>query len=289
MAKDMDLSNDLMSAYREHRSNTGSVDPFELSVNVLTTGNWPSFTPSQPILPREMITALERFKHFYSIKHTGRQLAWQHSLDQCTLKARFPKGKKELNVSLFQSLVLMLFDHVAPGEQLSYQSIIDQTGLGELDCCDPHRDVALINWSDAKEAARTLQSLACGRTRVLSKTPKGKDVNPGDTFCINEDFTDPKMRIKINQIQSKETVEEAKSTTDRVFVDRQNHVQLVIVRTLKSRKTIKHQELVMEVVSQLKTRFKVETTEIKKAISSLIERDYMERSEEGKDVYNYVA
>lgn len=142
---------------------------------------------------------------------------------------------------------------------------------------------------DAKEVARTLQSLACGRVRVLTKTPKGKDVNEGDTFTVNEDFSDPKLRIKINQIQIKETVEEQKSTTDRVFVDRQNHVQLVIVRTLKSRKTMKHTELVMEVVDQLKSRFKVETTEIKKAISSLIDRDYMERSDQGKDVYNYVA
>lgn len=124
---------------------------------------------------------------------------------------------------------------------------------------------------------------------MLSKTPKGKDVNPGDTFTVNEDFSDPKLRIKINQIQIKETVEENKSTTDRVFVDRQNHVQLVIVRLLKSRKTMKHQELVMGVVDQLKNRFKVETAEIKKAISSLIDRDYMERSDSGKDVYNYVA
>lgn len=125
--------------------------------------------------------------------------------------------------------------------------------------------------------------------RVLTKHPKGKDVNPTDEFSFNADFTDTHMRIKINQIQIKETQEEQKSTTDRVFVDRQNHIQLVIVRTLKSRKTIKHQELVMEVVKQLKDRFKVETTEIKKAISSLIDRDYMERSDEGKDVYVYVA
>ena len=59
-------------------------------------------------------------------------------------------------------------------------------------------------------------------------------------------------------------VEENKSTTERVFIDRQNHIQLVIVRTLKSRKTLRHAELIMEVVTQLKDRFKVETSEIKK-------------------------
>lgn len=70
-------------------------------------------------------------------------------------------------------------------------------------------------------------------------------------------------------------VEETRDTTERVFVDRQNHIQLVIVRNMKSRKTMQHSALVMEVVTQLKDRFKVETAEIKKAIASLIERDYM--------------
>jgi hypothetical protein len=106
---------------------------------------------------------------------------------------------------------------------------------------------------------------------VLSKHPKGKDVSDTDEFSVNLDFKDDHVKVRINQIQLKETVEENRSTTDRVFVDRQNHVQLVIVRTLKARKTIKHQELVMEVVTQLKNRFKVETTEIKKAIGSLSE------------------
>lgn len=130
MAKDMDLSADLMAAYRDHRASLDASDPFELSVNVLTTGNWPSFAPSAPILPQDMTAALERFKRFYSIKYTGRNLTWQHSLDQCTLKASFPKGKKELSVSLFQALVLMLFNQMAPGESLSYQNITDQTALG---------------------------------------------------------------------------------------------------------------------------------------------------------------
>lgn len=131
MAKDMDLSTDLMAAYREHRSSLDASDPFELSVNVLTTGNWPSFTPSQPILPQDMVAALDRFKRFYSIKYTGRNLSWQHSLDQCTLKASFPKGKKELSVSLFQALVMMLFNQMPSGESLSYRSIVEQTNLGE--------------------------------------------------------------------------------------------------------------------------------------------------------------
>lgn len=42
------------------------------------------------------------FKEFYLSKYNGRRLMWQNSLGHCVLKAEFPKGKKELAVSLFQ-------------------------------------------------------------------------------------------------------------------------------------------------------------------------------------------
>jgi hypothetical protein len=53
------------------------------------------------------------------------------------------------------------------------------------------------------ELCRTLQSLACGilGTRVLTKEPKGKDVDPADAFWFNAEFTNKLFRIKINTIQ----------------------------------------------------------------------------------------
>ena len=51
-----------------------------------------------------------------------------------------------------------------------------------------------------------MQSLACGKARVLAKNPKGKDIEDGDKFICNDDFKHKLFRIKINQIQMKETV-----------------------------------------------------------------------------------
>ena len=45
------------------------------------------------------------FKDFYLSKHSGRRLVWQNSLGACVLRASFPKGAKELSVSLFQACV----------------------------------------------------------------------------------------------------------------------------------------------------------------------------------------
>ena len=142
---------------------------------------------------------------------------------------------------------------------------------------------------DDIELQRTLQSLACARFQVLRKTPKGKDVNKDDVFSINSSFTHPKYRIKINQIQAKETKFENKETHQQVAADRQYETQAAIVRIMKGRKTISHAELVAEVLSQTKSRGALDPADIKKNIEKLITKEYMERDDEQKNVYHYVA
>lgn len=141
-------------------------------------------------------------------------------------------------------------------------------------------------FTEDSELRRTLQSLACGKARVLTKIPKSKDVEDGDKFSCNDDFKHKLFRIKINQIQMKETVkalccsrfltsssfevlgiyfdwlffsqvEEQASTTERVFQDRQYQIDAAIVRIMKMRKTLSHNLLMSEVYNQLKFPVKV--------------------------------
>ena len=177
----------------------------------------------------------------------------------------------------------MLFNGIGPDGNLSYTDIAAATGLIDA------------------ELQRTLQSLACAKSRVLTKHPKGRDVNPTDTFTFNAAFWDPKYRVKINQIQLKETKEENKETHERVYQDRQYETQAAIVRIMKSRKTMTHQNLVAEVINATKGRGMVEMNEIKKNIESacpsffdyfkkliiaeLIEKEYIDRDEDGGFTY----
>jgi hypothetical protein len=45
------------------------------------------------------------------------------------LRAKFPKGSKELVVSSFQAIVLLLFNDIGEGETLPYSEIQAATGL----------------------------------------------------------------------------------------------------------------------------------------------------------------
>jgi cullin-4 len=63
---------------------------------------WPTYPPMEVRVPLELNVYQDIFKEFYLSKHSGRRLMWQNSLGYCVLKANYPKGKKELSVSLFQ-------------------------------------------------------------------------------------------------------------------------------------------------------------------------------------------
>lgn len=267
MFKDIELSKEINESFKQSsQARTKLPSGIELSVHVLTTGYWPTYPPMDVRLPHELNVYQDIFKEFYLSKYSGRRLMWQNSLGHCVLKANFPKGKKELSVSLFQTVVLMLFNDA---QKLSFQDIKDSTGIED------------------KELRRTLQSLACGKVRVLQKFPKGRDVEDGDSFVFHEEFSAPLYRIKVNAIQMKETVEENTSTTERVFQDRQYQVDAAIVRIMKTRKVLSHTLLITELFQQLK--FPIKPVDLKKRIESLIDREYLERDKNNPQIYNYLA
>ncbi|KAF8854845.1 Cullin-domain-containing protein [Acephala macrosclerotiorum] len=268
MFKDQELAREEMAAYKETLENSKA--GIDLSVNVLSAASWPPYVDVTVKLPTEISRVIERFGTYYTSKHTGRRLTWKHALAHSVVKARFNKGYKELLVSAFQAIVLVLFNDADPKAGLSYKFIQAATGLVDA------------------ELQRTLQSLACAKFRVLAKNPKSRDVGPDDNFTINLAFWDPKYRVKINQIQLKETKEENKETHERVQQDRQYETQAAIVRIMKSRKTMTHANLVSEVIEQTKSRGAVELSEIKKNIEKLLEKDYIERNED-TGMYDYLA
>eukprot|EP00191_Tetraselmis_sp_GSL018_P019609 CAMPEP_0177587888 /NCGR_PEP_ID=MMETSP0419_2-20121207/5910_1 /TAXON_ID=582737 /ORGANISM="Tetraselmis sp., Strain GSL018" /LENGTH=773 /DNA_ID=CAMNT_0019078005 /DNA_START=166 /DNA_END=2484 /DNA_ORIENTATION=+ len=255
MFKDIDLSREIMGqfkSYAESRSKESAKT--EMNVSVLTSGYWPTYPVMDAKLPEELNRYQEVFKEFYLSKHSGRRLVWCNTLGSCVVRTQFPNGVKELSVSLLQTVVLMLFNDA---DVLSFQDIADATGIED------------------KELRRTLQSLACGKMRVLLKEPKGREVEDGDQFSFNTGFSEKLFRIKINSIQLKETDEENKKTNDQVLQDRQYQIDAAIVRVMKTRRTLSHRLLIQELITMLK--FNIKGSDLKKRIESLIDREYLER------------
>jgi len=241
----------------------------DLYVNVLTASHWPTYpqSPKLYMIP-SMTAALEGFEAFFRSKHASRKLVWVPHVSTCLLRANFSSCRKDLDVSQHQALVLLLFNDTG-SSALSCSSIQASTGI------------------EMEELKRTLQSLALGQVRVLKKEQKGREVEDSDTFVFNAGFSHALVRIKINQIQAKETKQEVDSTHERVVQDRQFQVDAALVRIMKARKVISHVTLMGELISQL--RFPCDASVIKKRIESLIDRDYLERHPDDPSQYRYVA
>lgn len=265
MFKDIELSRDLMSSFKNHMTNQRLDKPIDLVVHVLTMGYWPTYQPIQVNLPSYILDYYTAFEKYYSSKHSGRRLQWQPNLGQCTLIAHL-QGKHELIVSVFQALVLLLFNDK---DEYSLSEIAELTKIENL------------------ELKRTVQSLAVGKVKILTKEPRAKEVSDEDKLTFNARCKLNLYKMKINSVQLKETPEEKTLTEDQIFLDRQYQIDAAIVRIMKTRRKLTHNELLTEIFQHLK--FPVRGQDVKVRIESLIERDYLHRSEDDSSIYEYVA
>ncbi|CDO78180.1 hypothetical protein BN946_scf184797.g6 [Trametes cinnabarina] len=272
MFHDMKISAETLQAYRDYLAKNSIEQDIELSVIVMTSTFWPmSHSAASCTFPAQLISASRSFERFYLSRHSGRRLKWQPSLGNADVRVQFKSRKHDLNVSTFALVILLLFEDILDDQFLTYEEIKNATAIPDV------------------ELKRQLQSLACAKYKILKKHPPGRDVNPTDSFSFNVDFSASLQKIKISTIASRvENTEERKETKDRIDEERKHQMDACIVRIMKDRKHMTHNDLVNEVTRQLASRFQPNPVAIKKRIENLIEREYLERCEDRKS-YNYLA
>jgi cullin-4 len=285
MFQDMEWSRETMSVYKQSTAASLSAallaGGVEMEAQLLTTGYWPVYAQYPNLnMPDSLKKPQEHFTNHYMSKYQGRRMTWQYALGNCVVRTNgFPKTY-ELVMGLIQSLVLVEFETSDTRKKLP--ELMQAVGL-----------------EDRSEMERILQSLALGKegTRILRKVDHdaeaGKkkklrsEVDDRDEFIINASFESNQRRIRITNIMMKETREEREKTVETVSRDRLYLIDAVLVRIMKARKTILHQQLIPQVLEQVKVP--AQPADIKKRIESLIEREYMERDGKDRNRYNYLA
>ena len=79
----------------------------DLTVQVLTTGFWPTYKSDDLNLPTVMLQCIETFKAFYDTRTSHRRLRWVHQLGSANVLGTFTPGgkpkKHDLTVSTYQA------------------------------------------------------------------------------------------------------------------------------------------------------------------------------------------
>lgn len=328
MFKDMALSATLNEEFREHINNNNAaanLGGIDMTVRVLTSVNWPGQSEVPNInLSRVPANAFDYFRSFYLRKHNGRKLSLQPSNGTADLNAYFygstskqaaaaaaaaaaakeegeasssslvPAGaaaaaaaaatgatpktgvtprKHIIVVNTYQSCILLLFNR---RDAYTYDEIKEETSIPD------------------RELTRALQPLCIGKAsqRILVKSPRSKEICGNHSFSVNDSFTSQLVRIRVQQASSARSGEsepERSETKRKVDEDRKHEIEACIVRIMKSRKTLNHNQLIAEVVDQLSKRFQPAPLVIKKRIEGLIDREYIKRSDSDRKTYVYLA
>ncbi|KAM3707670.1 hypothetical protein ACJW31_02G041500 [Castanea mollissima] len=227
MVTDLTLTRENQTSWEEYLSNNSHANPgIDLTVTVLTTGFWPSYKSFDLNLPPELVKCVEVFQEFYQTKTKHRKLTWIYSLGTCNISGKFEPKTMELIMTTYQASALLLFNS---SDRLSYSDIMTELNLTDNDI------------------VRLLHSLSCAKYKILNKEPNTKTISPTDYFEFNSKFTDKMRRIKILL----PPVDEKKKVIEDVDKDRLYAIDASIVRIMKSRKVLGHQQLVMECVEHL--------------------------------------
>ena len=90
-------------------------------------------------------------------------------------------------------------------------------------------------------------------------------------------------------ISGKERQAESFRVAGKVKDDRRYTVEASIIKVMKAHKKIEISQLVLEVTKLLQLKFKPDTVQIKQKIKMLIDRGYIERDEDEKRIFKYIA
>ncbi|KAF2010315.1 cullin-2 [Aaosphaeria arxii CBS 175.79] len=264
MFQDMQISKDLNTNYKEWlEANLDTEDlktAIDASYHILGTGFWPLTPPTTPFTPPQLIVqTYERFSRFYNNKHQGRKLTWLWHLCKGEMKANYCKvaGTKvspTFQVSTYQLAILLLFND---SDTVSYDEIAEATKLLK-ETLDPSIGVFV-------------------KAKVLIAEPEGAKTEKGTVYKLNTGFKTKKIKVNLNIGIKSEQKQEVEDTHKTIEEDRKLLMQSAIVRIMKSRKKMKHQQLVSETIQQIRNRFTPRVPDIKKCIDILLEKEYLER------------
>lgn len=273
MLNDLAIGTELSRSFekfcKENPDKTG-LGKMEFGVQVLTAGHWPTYKTVELTLPKIMQQCIQVYKEYYDGKGSlsNRRLQWSYSLGNATIKGTFANGKTyDILITTLQAVALLAFN--GDNTTISFETLVEQLGMNE------------------EILKRVMHSLSCGKFKVLKKISadggNDKAMKNTDSFAYNEQFSCPMKKIRIIMA----SLDDANSVK-RVEEDRSIAIEAATVRIMKARKTLSHQQLVAEVLTQL-SFFSPPPKMIKKRIEALIDREYLERDPENPTIYKYLA
>lgn len=235
------------------------------NVNYVARNIWPKFvTQERPlVLPPVVDQSRQQFADFHASKFPSRILRWNFGMGSADMRVRVGDRQYMVTLPLPSLSVLMLFDN---SQQYTSEEISAKTQI------------------PLTELRRYLLPLASQKTPLLCETETG-------AYFFNSEFTYPAAKLRILPLAAskQEKSQQDEDSLRQLEASRLEKAKAAIVRIMKARKELTHVRLVQEAANLLSTQFPANPSLLKRALSVLLECEYIKRSDGDQNVYIYIA
>jgi len=267
MFKDVQQSKLTVETFKKDIYDPDRNEDLSFHVNVCTKGIWPSTPAPAAIMPSELKTVTSKFRNYYCNKHNNHKLDWRLDMGQAEVQITFAPGMTRTFVcTTYMMLVLLLFNN---NKVLTAKKVAEIIGV-PLAECENH-----------------ILSLVHPKVGVLLKLPMTATLEEDHKLKLNDKFNSKLLKTFVNLIPSRTRA--VGVSQEKVNQTRQHIIDAAIVRIMKSRNHLKHNDLIAEVVSQLKARFVPAANVLRQRIETMIELEYMKRDPNDRSSYIYLA
>jgi cullin 1 len=228
---------------------------------VLTLSHWPIYKNTKCKLSNEILNILDGYRKEYNEKFSQRKVEWNNEISTVTIYLNLDT-KYQITMSLIEHSIIELY---MKKMQYTYKEITEILSMNTKEC------IIYIN------------NLTKSKLLISNE----EEIEDETVLTFNKNFTSKKLRFVLPTPIMDKSQDESKNK-DIVNEDRSEMIKANIVRIMKSKKNLSHNDLIIEVNKNINL-FTPNVKNIKKCIENLIDREYLERCNNEKDRYNYLA
>jgi hypothetical protein len=244
-------------------------------VRLLCFGHWPaSFNTEKVQIPPVLKAHVDSFSEMYKRLHSTRRLTFAYAEGRMVLSGFFKTGRYDLDVNTLQGITLLRFNE---SSRWVISELASAVGLTAEDVCK------LLTPLVFKASSRALKNDTLFEAHKAGQKVS-KRLKPDHVLSFYPKFTSKRRLTAVADVTLKESFK--RSNLD---ISRKHSIDAAAVRIMKTRQTLRMQELIAQVEAQVARFFIPSPRLVKARIEHLILQDYLERDEDDSNTLQYVA